>query len=217
MPKSGNFIYCSCHRKSVLLEYLENVGYTVLGGGLAAISGLVVQWWHTRRELKKDIKKIHDILKPEFENQYRVLLDERQEVKKAKCRTEADFDYLKNNKAAITGYFHNVGSKRLYYLTWNAVNTSGNLIKLDNDEIQAIQFVHQSVIDYSDRMNRLQEMGLKWLVNEFSEKPIPMPEAINLHGVDILRYYVNNYEQRVEETLKAFETLNNLSWFDMTE
>ena len=188
-----------------------------MGGGLAAISGFGVQWWHTRRELKKDIKKIRGILKPEFENQYQMLLDERQNVEKAKPRSKEDFDYLLNHKADITGYFHTVGSNRLHYLTWNAISSSGNLIKLDNDEIQIIQFVHQNVIFYNDRMDKLQEMALRLLVNDFSKDPAHIPEAINYHGVDILHYYISNYEERVNEAVEAFKALDNLSWFDMTK
>ena len=199
------------------MEFLENVGYTVLGGGLAAIAGFGAQWYHTKLELKKDIKKIRDILKPEFENQYQMLLNERQDVQKAKLRSKEDFTYLQNHKTYITRYLHNVGSNRLHYLTWNAISSSSNLIKLDNDEIQIIQFVHQSVIFYNDRMDKLQEIALRLLVNEFSKNPTPIPEAMNYHGVDILHYYIDNYEQRVSETIEAFKALDRLSWFDMTK
>ena len=146
-----------------------------------------------------------------------MLLNERQEVQKAKLRSKEDFAYLQNHKTDITGYFYSVGSNRLHYLTWDAISSSGNLIKLDNDEIQIIQFVHQSVIFYNDRMGKLQEIALRLLVNEFSKDPAPIPEAVNYRGVDILHYYIKNYEQRVNETIEAFKELNRLSWFDMTK
>ena len=49
-----------------ILEFLDSFGPVVFGGFVAAASGLAVQWIHTTRERRNDIKKIRDLLKPDF-------------------------------------------------------------------------------------------------------------------------------------------------------
>ena len=42
-------------------EILLNAGYTVLGGGLAAIFGFVSQWVYARKQRKDGIKKMQEL------------------------------------------------------------------------------------------------------------------------------------------------------------
>ena len=103
------------------MEFLENVGYTILGGGIAAISGLVVQRLYSRWERKNAIKKIHGLLKPEFEELYQILIDERRTAKKAKRSSENDFDRLNGHEMTISEYLTVVGGNRLRSLAWDAI------------------------------------------------------------------------------------------------
>ena len=87
------------------MEFLENVIYTILGGGLAAIFGLVAQRVHTERESRKDIKKIQDLLKLEFEELYQILMEEKRNIQKAKRRAGKDLDLLSEDEMDIPDYF----------------------------------------------------------------------------------------------------------------
>ena len=183
----------------------------VLGGILAAISGLVVQRWHTRSEHNKDIKKIQSILKSEFEDFYQILIDEKQSIKRVKLNVVEDFDSLSKHKMTLQEYFAIVGARRLRPLVWEAVTSSGNLIKLDNEEIEIIQSAHQSIMRYNKNMDELQNIVITLLGRE--SNGIHFPNILNLHGIDILKYYFKNYEQHINEAVERFNELNNLPWF----
>ena len=194
------------------MEFLENVVYTVLGGGIAAISGLVVQRWHARWERKNNIKKIRDLLKPEFVELYQILIDERRTVKKAKRHSEDDYGSLNEHEMEASQYLDRVGGVRLLSLAWDAIISSGNLIKLDNDEIEIIQAVQQSVRHYNKSMDQLQkEMEIR-MKKEFDESPII--NVLNLPHVTILEEYLDNYGHAVNEAINRFKELDNLPWFD---
>ena len=194
------------------MEFLENVVYTVLGGGIAAISGLVVQRWHARWERKNSIKKIRDLLKPEFVELYQILIDERRTVKKAKRHSEDDYGSLNEHEMEASQYLDRVGGVRLLSLAWDAIISSGNLIKLDNDEIEIIQAVQQSVRHYNKSMDQLQkEMEIR-MKKEFDESPII--NVLNLPHVTILEEYLDNYGHAVNEAINGFKELDNLPWFD---
>ena len=179
---------------------------------MAAISGLVVQWWHTRSEHNKGVKKIRSILKSEFEDFYQILIDEKQSVKKKKPNVKDDFDSLSKHKMTLQEYFTIVGAGRLRPLVWEAVTSSGNLIKLDNEEIEIIQSAHQSIMRYNKNMDELQNMAIILLGRE--SNGMHFHNILNLHGVDILKYYFKNYEQHINEAVERFNELNNLPWFD---
>ena len=179
---------------------------------MAAASGLAVQWIHTTRERRNDINKIRSILKPEFEDLYQILIDEKQAVGNVKLRSEEDFDSLSNYKMGISEYFAIVGAGRLHSLAWNAIIASGNLIKLDNDEIEITQSVQHSVMQYNKSMDKLQKVVILLLEHTISGKPIP--RVINLHGMGILDYYLDNYERAVDEAISRFNELEKLPWFD---
>ena len=129
----------------------------VLGGVIAAMSGMGVQAWYSRRERNNAIKKIQSLLKVEFEELYQILIEERDTAIKASRNSAKDFDRLKNHKIDISEYLEKVGGYRLQSLAWDAIISSGNLIKLDNSEIEIIQSVHHSVKSYNKNMNRLQK------------------------------------------------------------
>ena len=123
-----------------------------LGGVIAAMPGMAVQAWHSRRERSIAVKKIQSLLKAEFEELYKILIEERDTATKAGNSTK-DFDRLKNRKMDISEYLEKVGGIRLQSLAWDAIISSENLIKLDNNEIEIIQSVHHSVKLYNKNMN----------------------------------------------------------------
>ena len=194
------------------MEFVENVGYTVLGGGIAAVSGLVVQRWHTRWERKNNIKKIRGLLKPEFERIYQLLIDERRTVERIKLRSEEDFDSLSNHTMMASEYLDIVGSRRLHSLVWDAIISSGNLIKLDNDEIKITQLAQQIVRNYNENMDNLQNIVGLQLKNQFSKNPIP--NVFNMPDVGVLHYYLDKYKQMLDEAINRFKELDKLPWFD---
>ena len=194
------------------LVFLENVGYTVLGGSIAAIFGFGVQWWHTIRERKNDIKKIRGLLKPEFEDLYQILIDEMQVVKKAKDSSEEDFNSLNDHTMGIAQYLANVGSGRLLTFVWDPIISSGNLIKLDNDEIEIILSAQQSVRRYNKNMDELQNVAENRLEKQCGENPAP--NVINMPDVEILDEYLDGYERAINMAINGFKLLDKLPWFD---
>ena len=197
------------------MEFLENVGYTVLGGGLAAIFGLVAQRVHTERESRNDIKKIQDLLKLEFEELYQILMEEKRNIKKAKCRVEQDLDLLSKDEMDIPDYFDRVGGLHLESLVWDAVISSGNLIKLDNGEIEIIQLVQQGVRHYNKNMDQLRKDAGKELEKNLNKCMVP--NTLNLPDEGILEGYLDECKRIIDETVKRFEELNTLPWFDYTK
>ena len=193
------------------MEFLENVGYTILGGGIAAISGLVVQWLYSRWERKNAIKKIQGLLKPEFEELYQILIDERRTAKKAKHSSENDFDRLNGHEMKISEYLTEVGGVRLRSLAWDAIISSGNLIKLDNNEIEIIQSAHHNVMEYNKNMNRRQKDAESQMEKEFNES---MPNTTLWADVGILEDYLEYYLRAVNDAIDGFKELNELPWFD---
>ena len=197
------------------MEFLENVGYTVLGGGLAAIFGLVAQRVHTERESRRDIKKIQDLLKLEFEELYQILMEEKRNIKKAKCRVEQDLDLLSKDEIDIPDYFDRVGGLHLESLVWDAVISSGNLIKLDNGEIEIIQLVQQGVRHYNKNMDQLRKDAGKKLEKNLNKCMVP--NILNLPDEGVLEGYLDECKRIIDETVKRFEELNTLPWFDYTK
>ena len=193
------------------MEFLENVGYTILGGGIAAISGLVVQWLYSRWERKNAVKKIQGLLKPEFEELYQILIDERKTAKKAKHGSENDFDRLNGHEMKISEYLTEVGGGRLRSLAWDAIISSGNLIKLDNNEIEIIQSAHHDVMEYNKNMNRLQKDAESQMEKEFNEN---IPNTILYPDIGILEDYLEDYLRTVNDAIDGFKELDELSWFD---
>ena len=193
------------------MEFLENVGYTILGGGIAAISGLVVQWLYSRWERKNAVKKIQGLLKPEFEELYQILIDERKTAKKAKHSSENDFDRLNGHEMKISEYLTEVGGGRLRSLAWDAIISSGNLIKLDNNEIEIIQSAHHDVMEYNKNMNRLQKDAESQMEKEFNEN---IPNTILYPNIGILEDYLEDYLRTVNDAIDGFKELDELSWFD---
>ena len=197
------------------MEFLENVVYTILGGGLAAIFGLVAQRVHIERESRKDIKKIQDLLKLEFEELYQILMEEKRNIQKAKRRAGKDLDLLSEDEMDIPDYFDRVGGLHLESLVWDAVISSGNLIKLDNDEIEIIQLVQQGVRHYNKNMDQLQKDAGKELEKNLNKCMVP--NTLNLPDESILERYLDECKRIVDETVKRFEELNTLPWFDYTK
>lgn len=146
----------------VLLEIWENIAYVIVGGLVVAGAGAWVQHRHIEKERKNDIKKMREILVPEFEELYHILIEEWKKIKGAKRKAEKDFDFLINGEMDMDDYLNKTGGLRLESLVWDAIISSGNLIKLDNKEIEIIQSIQQSVRRYNKGMDRLQkDMGLQ--------------------------------------------------------
>ena len=149
--------------------------------------GLWLQRLYSRWERKNAIKKIQGLLKPEFEELYQILIDERRTAKKAKRSSENDFDRLNGHEMTISEYLTVVGGNRLRSLAWDAIISSGNLIKLDNNEIEIIQSAHHDVVEYNKNMNRLQEDAESQMEEEFNEN---MPNTTFLPNTGILEDYL---------------------------
>ena len=160
---------------------------------------------------KNAIKKIQGLLKPEFEELYQILIDERRIAKKAKRNSENDFDRLNGHEMKISEYLTEVGGGRLRSLAWDAVISSGNLIKLGNNEIEIIQSAHHDVMEYNKNMNRLQKDAESQMEKEFNEN---MPNTILYPDMGILEDYLEDYLRTVNDAIEGFKELDELPWFD---
>ena len=72
---------------------------------------------------------------------------------------------------------------------------SGNLIKLDNNEIEIIQSAHHDVVEYNKNMNRLQEDAESQMEEEFNEN---LPNTTFLPNTGILEDYLEDYLRTIQ-------------------
>ena len=181
---------------------------------MAAASGLAVQWIHTTRERRNDIKKIRDLLKPDFEELYRLLVNECQTVKNARLSSAGEFRSLRNYmyEANISVYLGRVGGFRFKSLVWNAITTSGKLINMEKDEIETIQSVQEGVIHYNERMVQLQNKASLELKKELkTDRGIT---SLHTPNMAVLERYLDEYERNINNAVERFKDLGNLPWFD---
>ena len=179
---------------------------------MAAISGLLIQERHIRKERKNDIKKIQSILKLEFEDLYRVMINERQIVTNVKLRSEEDFNSLIEHKMNISDYLEKAGGSRWVSLVWDAVISSGNLIKLNNDEIKITQYMQHGLKQYNKKMSDAHNNIVLAINNRLNRKLAN--DTFSQSDMLILEQYIDTREQIVNESINRFNELDKLQWFN---
>ena len=194
------------------MGFLENVGYTVLGGGLAAIFGFWSQWVYARRERRNDVKKIQDLLKPEFEALYPALMYQREVNKNARQISKKNFKSVTECEKSILGYLASVGRFYLEVRVWDTIISSGNLIKLNRVEIGIIHALQQGIRHYEKTMVRLEEEMKQDMEIKLSGKA--HPNIPNYANVRVLDFYLDSCDQVLDRTMERFKALDRLSWFD---
>ena len=188
------------------MELLENVAYIGIAWGLGTFTGIVMQRWHTKRERKKDIKRIHDILNPEFVNIYRILMREQEVNKNARQIFKNDFPSIFEYTKNILGYLANTGRLNVEFHMWDVVIASGNLIKLDRNEIEIMQSVMQRLKTYAKTIIKLEKDMMQKINKQLSEGTIPK--------ADIFDTYLDTCDVVITLTILWFKKLDKLSWFD---
>lgn len=102
---------------------------------------------------------------------------------------------------------------RLRSLAWDAIISSGNLIKLDNNEIETIQSVHHSVIEYNEDMDRFQKDAEAKMEKEFTVRINVIPWS----DPGILEGYLEEYLRTTNDAIDGFKELDQLEWFDLSK
>ena len=187
-------------------EILLNAGYTILGGGLAAIFGFVSQWAYARKQRKDGIKKIQDLLKPEFKALYNALMWERNVIKEAKSISKPNFNSICDYEDAVLTYLNDKGRLHVESRMWDVILSSGNLINMNRIEIETIQSILQCVRMYNKTMSQStskMHQDIKMKINGMID--------IN---VDVLDRYFVHWEQTINEAIRWFNMLDRLSWIN---
>ena len=179
---------------------------------MAAASGLVVQWIHTMRERRNNIKEIQELLKSEFIDLYQGLMRERQVIKMARGVSKKNFNSFKERDVVMLDFLSNVGWLRLDVRVWDTIISSGNLIKLNPIDIKIIQIVQQRIRYHDKYIIQLEKDLMKQVEIKYSGGTyINVPNYANVRVVDL---YLDNCEEVIEETIKQFKELDKMSWFD---
>ena len=179
---------------------------------MAAASGLVVQWIHTMRERRNNIKEIQELLKSEFIDLYQGLMRERQVIKMARGVSKKNFNSFKERDVVMLDFLSNVGWLCLDVRVWDTIISSGNLIKLNPIDIKIIQIVQQRIRYHDKYIIQLEKDLMKQVEIKYSGGTyINVPNYANMRVVDL---YLDNCEEVIEETIKQFKELDKMSWFD---
>ena len=182
-------------------EILLNAGYTVLGGGLAAIFGFISQKRYVKMQREHDIEKIQDILKSEFEDLYRMLIKEQGINKNARQLNKKILPIQLEYEISLLSYAHKKVRDSFESRMWEVIISSGNLIKLNHKEIKIIQSVLQCVKQHKNNMVQL-EKEINQMIKEQNLK------------INVVNVYLSRYEISVIETISGCKKLDNLPWFD---
>ena len=167
---------------------------------------------YSRRESRNDVKKIQDLLKPEFEALYPALMQQREINKNARQISKKNFKSVIECEKAMLDYLASVGRFYLEVRVWDTIISSGNLIKLNRTEIGIIHALQQRIRHYEKTMARLEEEMKQDMEIKFSGKAHPsIPNYANVHVLD---FYLDSCDDVLDGTMERFKALDNLSWFD---
>ena len=174
--------------------------------------GFASQWAYAKRERRSDVKKIQALVRREYAELYLVLMNEKQKIKSTRLRYDEDFNSLIEHRMSILSYLKKIGGLYLALLLKNVVISSGNLIKLNDEEIEIIQSVQQRAEYYNKRI-RLLNNNIDLVRGIELDKKLAN-NAFNRSDMCIFKKYLDDREQIVDETVEHFNILNKLPWFD---
>ena len=187
-------------------EILLNAGYTVLGGGLAAIFGFVSQWVYARKQRNDGIKKIQDLLKPEFKAIYNALMWETKINKSAKDIPNDGSLSSNEHEQVVLRHIENAGRPRIEARMWDVAMSSGHMINMNFNEIEIIQSIYQSIRKYDETMVKLDDKMHQDVENKFN--------GIIRGDFSILGVYFVNCDRAIGEMMRFFDRLDKIPWVD---
>ena len=195
------------------MVFLEDVGFVVSGGAVATVAGFVAQVWYARHRDRRDVKKIQDLLKPDFANLYQMVMKDKNTAEKVQNDIDRGQVVLHDgsNVFDVSFYLANTGGQ-FRSLVWPQITSSGKMLKMKKEEIEAIQLVQEGVIKYNNNIAKMQrdmKIRLRPLVGSY----LPLGE-LNTVNTILLEGYLCEYNESINELLAKFKELKKLAWFD---
>ena len=193
--------------------FLEDVGFVVSGGAVAIIAGFMAQLWYAKHRDYNDVKKIQDLLKPDFVKLHQMAVKDRNTARKARKDIDKDEDVLHDgsNEADETWYLAKAGGGQFRSLVWPPIASSGKLLNMKKEDIETIQLVQDGVIKYNSDMANLQR-DMKVKIKE-AFNPDPPIKTLHMPNPMILEEYLDEYDKNINELLAKFNELKKLTWF----
>src|SRR6266850_7392827 len=143
--------------------------YSALIGATAAFVLILA---HERSREQKEIKKIRSLLNSDFSEMYRLITKDKEFFQNAYDKLDKEdglVNQLVSGKLVVIDFYHKYG---IFYdfEFWNAVVSSGSLLKLKQDEISDVQAVHNSFSWYNANVLELQDGTTDYLVECLSDE-----------------------------------------------
>ena len=185
----------------------------ILGAAVAS----VFLFSHERQKDKREIRKIKSLLNSDFSEFYEEITKDRQFIQDARDKLETD-DSLVNKLISGTMDFSEFYSKygifyELQY--WQAIISSGSLLKLEKDEISHVQAVSNSMDWYNAELREAHQETNDSLCDclfppdaDQQYEDEPDPETVK----DILDGYFADVLSMMKDCISDLEELRKFSW-----
>ena len=188
------------------VEIPLNIGYTVLGGGLAAIFGFASQKRYVKMQRKHDIEKIQILLKEEFTDLYDELIRELERNSNAKEILKMRTLQVEEKDMAVLNFLSDTTIFHLTIRVWDTIVSSGNLIKLEHSQIKKIHILREKIkyhVKYVAQLETNMVKDLDIIVNGKTPHIIQNP-----HNVHIIELYLKQCGKAIEKSLYMFKDLD---------
>ena len=213
-------VYNRCHGREFIfrLEYVylmyDDAWLILFGAAIGICGGFLAQYVHTKMWLKEDVKKTKSLLRSELNGIYRTLKFEEETFSKLLRHPRNEFDAVCDQHMPIADAIGTFDMVRLRFLAWETVISSGVLFKLDEKDMKIIQTAQQNIRDHDrdlDNLGKRLEEVFNTTLQRFSYSELRSGDT------DLLKPYFEKCRNVVGRTLRVFEDLDMLDWFDHTK
>jgi len=199
------------------LKDFVNIFISIYSALIGAAVASILLFSHERAKDKREIKKIKSLLNSDFASLYNDMTKDRLFIQSEHDKLGEEDGLVSNiisEKMSIPDFYQKYGT---YYTVefWDAIVSSGSLLKLDKDEISRVQAVHNSLKWYNENLRELQDGTADYLydsinVEEDSDDE-PDPEEVKEALID----YFNAILSLIKDCVDDLEKLQKFSWIHL--
>ncbi|MBA4718103.1 MAG: hypothetical protein HRO68_02980 [Nitrosopumilus sp.] len=199
----------------------EELTFLIIGAILAAITGSVFAYLSEIMKDRRTKTKIKELLNEDFFDIYSGYKEEITKLEKCTKNIEDDAKKLVNHEIRVGDYFFNAG-QYFQFEIWNAILTSGSLIKLSTDEIKIIGALHNDInwnnkeLSYwqDTTIEQIEKITAAYFESLKSESPLSLSSSSDKIKI-ILDNYLSEILRLMKETMNIFKKLEKLSWVNL--
>ncbi len=198
------------------LKDLVNISISIYSALVGAVVASILLFAHERAKDKREIKKIRSLLNSDFSALYDLMMKDRERIKKEYKKLNDDelANSIMSTSLSISDFYHDYGN---YYDLefWDAIVSSGSLLKLEKEEIRGAQSVYNSLNWYNKSIRELQDGAgdqLEGLLEEVMESENG-PDAEEI--TELLSDYFKSILGWLEDCISDIENLKRFSWINL--